>query len=153
MLRILLIIGFLTLVVLVAFFAGKWLLESRMMSKSSNPNKAINQGQTDITVANPASVYCQKSGGKSELRSLPGGGQYGVCVFGNGNICEEWALYNGECPVGGLLVSGYRDEAQVYCAITGGRVMESKGACSFLDGSSCSAKLYFEGSCKRVNSK
>ena len=35
------------------------------------------------------------------------GGQYGICFFDDNRQCEEWALLRGDCPVGGLKVTGY----------------------------------------------
>jgi putative hemolysin len=43
-------------------------------------------------LANPASVFCVKSGGKSEMRNGPRG-QYGVCRLPNGRVVEEWSYY------------------------------------------------------------
>ncbi len=51
-------------------------------------------------LANPASVFCGEQGGTLELRANDDGGQYGVCVFDDGNECEEWAFYRGECKPG-----------------------------------------------------
>ena len=50
-------------------------------------------------LANPASVNCVKQGGKSEIRQDKKGNQYRVCIFSNGQECEEWALLRGECSV------------------------------------------------------
>ena len=55
------------------------------------------------------------------IESRPDGGQYGVCIFDDNYQCEEWAMFRGECPVGGLRVTGYITTAARYCAITGGR--------------------------------
>ena len=43
-------------------------------------------------LANPASVFCVKSGGKSEIRKGPRG-QYGVCRLPNGRVVEEWKYF------------------------------------------------------------
>lgn len=43
-------------------------------------------------LANPASVFCAKSGGKSEIRTGPRG-QYGVCRLPNGRVVEEWSYF------------------------------------------------------------
>src|SRR5262245_4093898 len=43
-------------------------------------------------LANPASVFCVQSGGKSEIRTGPKG-QYGVCRLPNGRVVEEWSYY------------------------------------------------------------
>lgn len=47
-------------------------------------------------IANPASVYCEEQGGKSEIRTNQDGGQTGYCIK-DGKECEEWAFYRGEC--------------------------------------------------------
>jgi len=43
-------------------------------------------------LANPASVFCVQSGGKSEIRRGPRG-QYGVCRLPDGRVVEEWAYF------------------------------------------------------------
>ena len=43
-------------------------------------------------LANPASVFCVQSGGKSEIRK-GARGQYGVCRLPDGRVVEEWAYY------------------------------------------------------------
>jgi putative hemolysin len=43
-------------------------------------------------LANPASVFCAQSGGKSEIRKGPRG-QYGVCRLPDGRVVEEWAYF------------------------------------------------------------
>lgn len=78
-------------------------------------------------LANPASVHCVNLGGTLEIRTGPGGGQYGVCIFEDNRQCEEWALFRGECPAGGVKITGYLDgtpegEARAYCAIRGGKL-------------------------------
>jgi hypothetical protein len=50
-------------------------------------------------LANPASVNCEKQGGKLEIRT-EAAGQFGVCVFADGTRCEEWRLFRGECKPG-----------------------------------------------------
>lgn len=46
-----------------------------------------------IGMANPASVHCEREGGRLDIRRDSDGGQYGVCVFADGRQCEEWALF------------------------------------------------------------
>ncbi len=53
--------------------------------------------ETEIGMANPASVHCEEQGGQLEIRTADDGGQYGVCIFPNGSECEEWAFFRGEC--------------------------------------------------------
>lgn len=49
-----------------------------------------------VGIANPASVNCVKLGGKLTIKEGTGG-QYGECALPSGKICEERALYRGEC--------------------------------------------------------
>ena len=46
---------------------------------------------------NPASVYCEQQGYKSEIRTADDGSQSGVCIFPDGSECDEWAYYRREC--------------------------------------------------------
>jgi putative hemolysin len=55
---------------------------------------------TDIPQANlpnPASVYCEAHGYRSEIRTASDGSQAGYCIFPDGNECDEWMFYRGEC--------------------------------------------------------
>jgi hypothetical protein len=58
-----------------------------------------------VGIPNPASVNCGKQGGSLELRPSANGGSYGVCLFSGGRECEEWAMFRGECPVGGVPIT------------------------------------------------
>jgi chorismate mutase-like protein len=55
-----------------------------------------------VAIANPASTHCAKVGGQLVIEKDTDGGEYGVCLFESGRACEEWALFRGECPVGGV---------------------------------------------------
>jgi putative hemolysin len=48
-------------------------------------------------IPNPASVFCEDHGGRSEIRTVSSGSQTGYCIFPDGSECEEWAFFNGEC--------------------------------------------------------
>jgi len=105
-------------------------------------------------LANPASVNCVAQGGRHVVERGPGG-ELGVCLFEDNRQCEEWALLRGECPVGGLRVTGYATEAARYCAITGGRyaitgrsgAADEEGTCALPGGASCDADAYYRGTC------
>ncbi len=45
-----------------------------------------------IGMANPASVYCQKIGGRLEMRQGPDGVR-GICHLPDGTSMDEWALF------------------------------------------------------------
>jgi len=50
-----------------------------------------------IGMPNPASENCINKGGSLKIKKNAEGGEYGECTFPNGKVCEEWALYRGEC--------------------------------------------------------
>ena len=106
-------------------------------------------------MANPASVNCEKQGGQLSIQKRPDGGEYGVCIFEDNRQCEEWALLRGECPVGGVKITGYVTQAAQFCAITGGEYKitansnteQEQGTCTFKNGKTCDAAAYFAGTC------
>ncbi len=108
-------------------------------------------------LANPASQNCAAKGGTLRVERRPDGGQYGVCFFVDNYQCEEWALLRGECPAGGLRVTGYVTPAARYCAITGGRyavvarsgAVDEQGTCALPGVKACDADAYFAGTCGR----
>ena len=52
--------------------------------------------QNSSQIANPASTYCISHNGKLELINNDSG-SYGLCTLSNGQKCEEWAYFRGEC--------------------------------------------------------
>jgi putative hemolysin len=50
-----------------------------------------------VGMPNPASVYCTQNGNKLEIHTAADGSQNGICVFPDGNMCDEWTYYRGEC--------------------------------------------------------
>lgn len=61
---------------------------------------SINSNKENVGIANPASVYCQEQGGRSEIVSNPDGSQAGNCLFADGSKCDEWAFFRKECEPG-----------------------------------------------------
>lgn len=59
---------------------------------------AQTSAEPKIGMANPASVFCEKQGGKSVNRKNADGGEYGVCVFADGREVEEWAYFRANSP-------------------------------------------------------
>jgi putative hemolysin len=112
-------------------------------------------GQGSAGMANPASVNCTKQGGTLSMETRGDEGQYGVCYFEDNRQCEEWALLRGDCPVGGVKVTGYVTPAGRYCAITGGAYKATgtssagteQGTCTFKNGKTCDAWDYYNGKC------
>lgn len=109
----------------------------------------------DSAIPNPASQKCVAQGGTLEIRTKSDGSQYGVCYFEDNRQCEEWALLRGDCPAGGLKITGYVTEAAQYCAITGGQyaitasgnTAQEQGTCTFSTGKTCDVWEYFAGTC------
>ncbi|KGG83489.1 MULTISPECIES: DUF333 domain-containing protein [Comamonas] len=50
-----------------------------------------------IGVANPASVYCAKLGGKTRIEKTTAG-ERGICVLPNGTEIDEWELFRRDHP-------------------------------------------------------
>lgn len=106
-----------------------------------------------VGLANPASANCTAKGGTLEMRTNKQG-QYGVCLFEDNRQCEEWALMRGECPEGGVKVTGYENDAEIYCAITGGEVQgvgTETPMCKRIDGTLCTAQANLDGECPDPN--
>jgi putative hemolysin len=108
-----------------------------------------------LYLANPASVNCVKKGGKVVIEKRGDGGEYGICLFEDNRQCEEWAMLRGNCPVGGIKVTGYVTPASRYCAVTGGEYTitansnreNEQGSCSFKNGIKCDVWKYYDGRC------
>ena len=115
------------------------------------------QPQAEVAIANPASENCVKQGGTLSIVARGDGGQYGICTFEDNRQCEEWALLRGDCPAGGVKVTGYITPAAQYCAITGGTYAitgnsgqdDEQGTCTFKNGSQCDAWDYYNGKCNQ----
>jgi Tol biopolymer transport system component/putative hemolysin len=109
----------------------------------------------ELAKANPASENCTKQGGTLSIQSRGDGSQYGICMFEDNRQCEEWALLYGDCPVGGLKVTGYITPAAQYCAITGGTYTitgnsntdNEQGNCTLKDNTVCDVWDYYNGKC------
>ena len=116
------------------------------------PTQVLN---TPAQLANPASQNCVELGGTLSMEKRPDGGEYGVCAFEDNQRCEEWAMLRGDCPVGGIKVTGYVTPAARYCAITGAlysitansNTEDEQGTCTFTNGASCDVWDYYRGEC------
>lgn len=108
--------------------------------------KSVDQASSQL--ANPASVYCGEKGGQTEIKTNPSGDQYGLCQFPDDMACEEWAMYRGECPIGGVKTTGFDNEAQMYCAWVGGKTLAVENAtCTLPNGKICLDEDLYSGSC------
>lgn len=102
--------------------------------------------EENVGIANPASQHCVDVGGSLQIKTAGDGGQFGLCYFEDNRACEEWALYRGDCPIGGRRKTGYDTEAQSYCAWLGGTVLaEVNAICTLPDGITCLAADLYQG--------
>lgn len=133
---------------------------NRAVTNNNTNQPAEQASDTSTQIANPASVNCDKQGGtlllKDKVVDGQNLGQYGICYFEDNRQCEEWAMMRGDCPVGGLKVTGYATVAATYCAITGGTYTITKqesgeapeqGNCTLKSGKACDVWKYYKGEC------
>lgn len=128
------------------FGAGLFLILSGCQSQPTLSDQTA-------TIANPASVNCTDKGGKLEIRNNKNG-EYGVCLFEDNRQCEEWAFLRGNCPDGGVKITGYDNDAEIYCAITGGEVVgvgTDTPMCKRIDGTLCTIQANYDGECPDPN--
>jgi putative hemolysin len=125
-------------------------------TQSTPPTQPPPTDEVSAQLANPASENCILKGGTLAIQKRGDGAEYGVCYFEDNRQCEEWALMRGECPLGGLKVTGFLTEAGQYCAITGGVYASvtsnsdtepEQGTCTFKTRKTCNAADYFAGTC------
>ena len=64
---------------------------------SDKPDQSQPDKKNSPQLANPASVYCIKNGGKHITRKDDKSNEIGICVFPNGKECNEWEFYKGNC--------------------------------------------------------
>jgi len=64
---------------------------------TQKPTQNASLNESNATIANPASVFCEQNGGTLNIVIAADGSQGGLCVFPNGSECDEWAYYRGEC--------------------------------------------------------
>ncbi len=111
--------------------------------------------QPMVGLPNPASQNCEKVGGTLTIEKAGNGGEFGVCTFEDNWQCEEWALFRGDCPTGGVKITGYITPAARFCAISSGEYAvtgnsgadNEQGTCTFKNGRTCDAWQYFNMEC------
>lgn len=107
---------------------------------------APGENASSTTLANPASKYCSEQGGTLQIKKRADGAEFGLCYFDDNRACEEWAMFRGQCPIGGLKTTGYDNESQMYCAWLGGKVLaEPNAVCTLPNGQKCLAADLFQG--------
>ena len=66
-------------------------------SQTQSAVTPMSAGTLPADMPNPASVYCEEQGYRSEIRTASDGSQTGYCIFPDGSECDEWMYYRGEC--------------------------------------------------------
>ncbi|MEK7572161.1 MAG: DUF333 domain-containing protein [Patescibacteria group bacterium] len=108
-----------------------------------------NKKNSNSKLSNPASEYCIEKGGDLVIQTRGDGGEYGLCQFEDNQACEEWALYRGECPIGGVKTTGYDTIEQQYCAWVGGKTLaEQDATCTLPNGNVCDDAALYNGTCQ-----
>jgi putative hemolysin len=62
-------------------------------SQAEQPERGIVTG-----LANPAAVFCIKSGGTYSIRKAADDSEYGVCVFPGGPEIDAWEFFRAHAP-------------------------------------------------------
>jgi len=76
-------------------------IDKNKISSESEINTEVETNKEEkevVGLANPASVNCIEKGGKLDMKKDVDGGEYGVCILEDGQECEEWSFFKGECP-------------------------------------------------------
>ena len=68
-----------------------------LLTACSVPLTSLADTQQSVSMANPASVACVKSGGTLSIERDKAGNEYGLCSWASGAQCEEWRYFRGEC--------------------------------------------------------
>lgn len=131
------------LLIIAIFGAIFYLLVIKALLNRQKPPSSNNK----TSLANPASVNCVDKGGKLEIKKRQDGGEYGVCIFPDNRQCEEWAMFRGDCPEGGVKITGYTNEAEIYCAIIGGKITSGDTKCYLPDGVTCNIHNFTDNTC------
>lgn len=99
-------------------------------------------------VASAAYSKCVDNGGFVTTAIRGTYGYYQVCNFEDDMTCDLYALYDGQCPIGGVSTIGYDTTAQVFCAQRGGHPQGSEnGQCKMPNGVVCSTASVYAGTC------
>ena len=71
-----------------------WLIGSAVLLSACTQSQVPVSSHEPTGIANPASVFCEQQGGRSELQTDKNGNQYGICHLPNGTIIEEWEYFH-----------------------------------------------------------
>lgn len=138
------IVGIVAAVVLIlgAYFLGTQKnTEQNVLATTTPPTTAG-------AISSAAYNKCIQNGGFVTTNRRGTMGYYSLCNFADDRGCDLYALYDGDCPVGGVSTIGYDTTAQAFCALRGGQPMGSEnGQCKMPDGKTCSTSAVYQGAC------
>ena len=69
---------------------------------------------TDVGLANPASVFCKDQGGTVEIERDAAGNETGICVFPDGTRVDEWEYFRDNSPSATTLADRPPTEVDAY---------------------------------------
>ncbi len=72
-------------------------LSCLLLTACSEPLTSLADTQQGVSMANPASAACVKSGGTLTIKRDSTGAEFGWCSWPSGAECEEWSYFRGEC--------------------------------------------------------
>ncbi|MCK9445398.1 DUF333 domain-containing protein [bacterium] len=140
--KLLITIFLIIIAILVFYFLGGGKFEAPNLPDLINP---------DLSSKN-----CTDEEGTVQVKKRGDGVEYKICLFEDNRQCELDSLLSGDCPVGGLKVTGYITEAATYCAILGGKYEitgmdnnSENGNCSFFSGKVCNVWDLYNGECQK----
>ncbi|MBP7833001.1 MAG: hypothetical protein KA035_04510 [Candidatus Levybacteria bacterium] len=141
----------------VSVFIGLFLLAAgfylgvRSVNTSNSVLGTSSSGSASA-VASAAYTKCVNSGGFVSTSKRGTWGYYQMCNFTDDMSCDLYALYDGNCPVGGVKTIGYSTTDQVFCALRGGTPQGSNnGQCKMPNGKTCSTASVYKGTCQYDN--
>lgn len=100
---------------------------------------------TQVSLPDPAAIYCNDLGYKYEIITNPDGSQYGICKLPHGLECDAWKFFQGKCK-----------KEYTYCEKRGGKIITTNTGCSFSsecaicilpDGTKCDEWKLLKGEC------
>jgi hypothetical protein len=141
------VFGVLALFGILMFYFKDQNLWANRANVDCSTRQEIKQQLAPVGLANPASEFCAEKGGhwKTWNNSV---GEGGVCYFSEFRQCEEWAMYRGDCPVGGADLSKYFDnKAKQYCVMSGGQIVGEED-CTLPNGVTCNLVELLRGICQ-----
>jgi putative hemolysin len=87
----------LSLLLTIRWLLIRFPLSCLLLTACSEPLTSLADTQQGITMANPASLACAKSGGTLSIQRDSMGAEFGLCSWPSGAQCEEWRYFRGEC--------------------------------------------------------